>query len=201
MAWRYTAGGRGRGAVTVYERSGGDQIYASWYECGERQRRALSHLTGGIAVTDRNLAVEIAEMMAATHQRGGDKALAEVVRRVASNRGRERAVQDVMAAPLDELLRVRLPAEPLVGVYLLLHRGEVQYIGMSTDVMARVGQHRRRHPGSFDEVAFVAVSEEHMERVEAFLIARFNPPHNSRDECVYPQDRRLLNELTREVAP
>lgn len=66
------------------------------------------------------------------------------------------------------------------GVYLLLDRDEVVYVGMSCDILPRIGDHRRQGRKRFTHYAFVYVDAYNdAVRKEAELIARFNPKYNN----------------------
>ncbi|HYD66143.1 GIY-YIG nuclease family protein [Azospirillum sp.] len=67
---------------------------------------------------------------------------------------------------------------PLVGVYLLLLKGKVVYIGSSKNMPRRVRQHRN---GSrpFDNAYYIAASESEMRSLEASLIKAMLPTQNT----------------------
>lgn len=84
------------------------------------------------------------------------------------------------------------------GVYLLLYRGKVVYVGKSTNLFARIGQHYnnmlrvrkglRPHYGPgvtsnkvtvrFDQVKFKPCAKEDLDKEEIRLIQEFLPSHN-----------------------
>jgi hypothetical protein len=62
------------------------------------------------------------------------------------------------------------------GVYILLSRGEVVYVGQSINVLARIGQHAGRF--RFDRALFIALRRKDSRlTTEAALIRRFDPRH------------------------
>lgn len=70
------------------------------------------------------------------------------------------------------------PTPPLVGVYLLLLKGRVVYIGSSKNMPMRVRQHRN---GSrpFDNAYYIATTESEMRSLEASLIKAMLPVQNT----------------------
>lgn len=80
------------------------------------------------------------------------------------------------AEPAKDAAQVGGP--PLVGVYLLILKGKVVYIGSSKNMPRRVGQHRN---GSrpFDEAYYIATSEHERLRLEAVLIKAMMPQQNT----------------------
>jgi hypothetical protein len=69
-------------------------------------------------------------------------------------------------------------APPLVGVYLLLLKGKVIYIGSSRNMPRRVRQHRN---GSrpFDNAYYIVTTESEMRSLEASLIKAMLPAQNT----------------------
>jgi len=80
------------------------------------------------------------------------------------------------------------------GIYALVSRGEVVYVGQSRGMLVRLYQHRnnarrhfRREPGwskvkgiAFDAVWVMPVPIGRLDEVEREMIARFRPRHNDR---------------------
>ena len=66
---------------------------------------------------------------------------------------------------------------PSVGVYLLLLKGKIVYVGSSRQMPKRVPKHRAngRH---FDQVFYISTEESERLRLEATLISAINPPQN-----------------------
>lgn len=195
MAWSYKAGpDRGPLGVKVYEREPGGSIHVSYYEDGERVRRCASSIVG-TTFTDREVAVVLAERLAAKLAAGDKRETARLIHTASRRKAEYLSIADLTDAPLEDMIATRFPADAISCVYFLLLDGEVRYIGKSVDLGFRLYYHRRNRNIDFDEVAVWPVPEEHLERVEAFLIARFNPPANSRPEQVYPQDVERLRAL------
>lgn len=71
-------------------------------------------------------------------------------------------------------------APPLVGVYMLLLRGKVVYIGSSKQMPKRIAAHRS---GSrpFDDVFYISTTESERLRLEAILIKAINPSQNTKN--------------------
>lgn len=81
------------------------------------------------------------------------------------------------------------------GIYFLLLKGEVQYIGKSTNVAARLSAHRSnliRHrrglppkmtdvvgPVNFDEVRVLFADRDRLDALEIQWVQQFNPPCNT----------------------
>jgi hypothetical protein len=68
-------------------------------------------------------------------------------------------------------------AVPLIGVYLLLLRGEVVYIGESMNMPERVAAHRN-HGRPFDQVFYIATAANQRVALERILIKAIDPPQN-----------------------
>lgn len=64
------------------------------------------------------------------------------------------------------------------GVYVLLWRGVVQYVGESSNVLARVGMHCRSF--DFDRILYIPEGNKRERRaIEAAIARRFAPPMSS----------------------
>lgn len=69
---------------------------------------------------------------------------------------------------------------PIRGIYFLLMRGEVVYIGQTHHLAQRIIGHRDRGAFHFDEVRYLQMDSGNMNRVEREMIARFRPAFNSK---------------------
>ena len=82
----------------------------------------------------------------------------------------------------DFLARTRdFSAEPiprLIGVYLLMKRGRVVYVGQSANLVQRIYAHRRR--GGFDEVRWISLDESDLLAYEGAIARALNPPRSKR---------------------
>jgi hypothetical protein len=67
--------------------------------------------------------------------------------------------------------------QPLIGVYLLMLRGALVYIGSSLRMPSRVAEHRT-NGRPFDQAFYIATKANERERLEATLIRAMNPPQN-----------------------
>jgi predicted GIY-YIG superfamily endonuclease len=97
---------------------------------------------------------------------------------------------DAIAAALGggELVGVELPRRPpeVCGVYFLTRRGECVYVGSSTDVLGRIGQHVREsegfsfraEPKSFDGASYHPCPESELAAREERLIRELKPEYN-----------------------
>lgn len=81
-------------------------------------------------------------------------------------------------------LPAQLPAEPGHTVYLARDvHGEVLYVGVTSNLYRRLGQHSQRAPWWSLAHSFSlhgAKSRQAADRIEAQLIATLQPPHNVR---------------------
>jgi hypothetical protein len=62
------------------------------------------------------------------------------------------------------------------GVYFLCREGALLYVGQSTDVINRFGQHRRHF--EFDTALFIPCAHDDLDRVESEFIRKLRPPMN-----------------------
>jgi hypothetical protein len=66
---------------------------------------------------------------------------------------------------------------PSIGVYLLMLKGKIVYVGTSRRMPKRVATHRQ-NGRPFDEVFYIASDETQRLKLEAALIKAINPPQN-----------------------
>jgi len=66
----------------------------------------------------------------------------------------------------------------LSGVYCLLKRSKVMYVGQSRNLLARIGTHVKTYRKQFDSILFSSVPLKNLDRVEGFLIRALRPPLN-----------------------
>ena len=67
--------------------------------------------------------------------------------------------------------------QPLIGVYLLLLRGRVSYVGSSLNMPKRVAEHRV-NCRPFDQVFYIATKANQREALERVLIKAIDPHQN-----------------------
>jgi predicted GIY-YIG superfamily endonuclease len=67
--------------------------------------------------------------------------------------------------------------QPLIGVYLLLLKGKVVYVGSSLNMPNRVARHRT-NGRPFDQVFYIATTANQREALETTLIRAISPPQN-----------------------
>ena len=89
---------------------------------------------------------------------------------------------EIQFPPLDEL------QQP--GVYFLLSRGEIVYVGQSVDMRRRIGQHFSDYSKRFDAVRFFPCKPEQLIAWEKRCIRAFRPPLNN---CTYSAFLRNTN--------
>ena len=65
--------------------------------------------------------------------------------------------------------------QPLIGVYLLLLKGRVVYVGSSLNMPNRVAEHRS-NSRPFDQVFYIATAANQREILERILIRAIDPP-------------------------
>jgi hypothetical protein len=85
-----------------------------------------------------------------------------------------------------------LPGARKTGVYFLVKDGELKYIGQSTDIEARIYNHRWRE---FDSWHSIACEPGELKTLERAYIDKFLPPWNRDSETVAKRgDNRLRAE-------
>jgi hypothetical protein len=73
--------------------------------------------------------------------------------------------------------RAENPNVPLIGVYLLLRKGRITYIGSSINMPVRVANHRA-NGRQFDQAFYIATTADQREALEQVLIKTVNPTEN-----------------------
>ena len=73
----------------------------------------------------------------------------------------------------------RSGAQPLIGVYLLMLKGRVAYVGSSLNMPRRVNEHRL-NGRQFDKAFYIATHAREREALERVLILAISPPGNRR---------------------
>lgn len=79
----------------------------------------------------------------------------------------------------DDVLRGALPAPKSCGIYFLIRKGEIVYVGKTTDVFQRLSKHRRDGK-LFDAYNFMPCREGQLDELESRYIAAFLPLGNCR---------------------
>lgn len=85
-----------------------------------------------------------------------------------------------------------------IGVYHLLRRGKLIYIGQTVNIWARIGAHQRRF--RFDRVEFFPCEKGKLLRLEAEHIRRHLPPQNGAGlppDCALMKKRRRSRAMKR----
>lgn len=83
--------------------------------------------------------------------------------------------------------REAIPVSPepqKVGVYFLLWKGEVVYVGQSVNVDARVSLHRDEKRKRFDSAVFIPFREQELDYYESAFMNAIRPKYNK----TYPHD-------------
>jgi hypothetical protein len=78
----------------------------------------------------------------------------------------------------DDLCAHAIPYEGSCGVYFLMHRGEVVYVGQSIDILGRISKHRREGK-VFDAFNFIPCERSRALALEAQYITALLPALNS----------------------
>ena len=189
--WSYSTGKRGENKVRVYERYKGSRLYIEWYADGQRWQRSLKIFTGR-PVTHKGDAIAIAHQLAEQITEDGIASITDMMLDPHVRDGMNRAVQDRLTLPEDELFAHELPADPMCGIYFLLDSDDrVLYVGQSRDILARLTAHRRAREIAFARCVYQPFEQEELERAEGFYIHRFKPPHNVKIPFVRVDDEKL----------
>lgn len=77
----------------------------------------------------------------------------------------------------DEITAGAIPWERCVGVYFLLCRGEVVYVGQSVNIYSRIAQHTYKE---FDSFAYIRCRECNLDKLESLYIHVLQPRLNGR---------------------
>ena len=75
--------------------------------------------------------------------------------------------------------------QPLIGVYSLLLKGRVVYVGSSLNMPNRVATHQS-YSRPFDQVFYIATTANQREMLERTLINAIDPPQNTQYRCREP---------------
>ncbi len=62
--------------------------------------------------------------------------------------------------------------DPIIGIYFLIHNGEIIYVGQSKDIHNRITQHRDK---SFDDVFFIRYIKDELTIKEEFFVQSLTP--------------------------
>lgn len=76
------------------------------------------------------------------------------------------------------------------GVYFLLHRDEVVYVGQSGSILRRVGEHLSDRQKRFDSVAFISCEPLNRLWLEDLYIKHFQPRYNRPDKAMLKRERK-----------
>lgn len=89
----------------------------------------------------------------------------------------ERIAKEVAAGiEHKEAIENSVQAPTYNGIYFLIERGYVIYIGKSSNILVRLGQHAQRI--KFDAYACFSIEKEFTGQVERWLIDKFKPELN-----------------------
>lgn len=80
--------------------------------------------------------------------------------------------------PESEILATAVPAATMCGVYFLILRAEVVYVGQSIDVFGRLSRHLKTGRIPFDCFNIMPCAVEDLDDLEAQYIAAIVPRHN-----------------------
>ncbi|MDH5541916.1 MAG: hypothetical protein OEY64_03015 [Nitrospinota bacterium] len=83
---------------------------------------------------------------------------------------------------VETILKNKILNSPVIsGVYFLLDKDEIVYIGMSINILYRISGHSREQTKLFDSFSYIPVSPEYLGAAETYLIKRFQPKYNVTD--------------------
>ena len=78
----------------------------------------------------------------------------------------------------EQILANAVPFEYRCGVYILICRGEIVYVGQSRNVFHRIGLHGANEEKVFDSYSIIECEPQDLNDLEAELIVRFAPMYN-----------------------
>lgn len=82
-----------------------------------------------------------------------------------------------------------VPIHRIRGIYLLWKNGTVVYVGQSTNIFNRVGDHVADPRMDFDSYSYVPVENGNLNELEADMIVKLNPSLNT----ILPSNRKYIN--------
>jgi hypothetical protein len=86
-----------------------------------------------------------------------------------------------------QILEAAVQADSLIGIYFLIHRDEIVYVGQSkTDVLSRISRHKREGK-VFDQYTFMQCKPEKIDELEALYIDAFFPRNNTSARVFVPK--------------
>ena len=77
-----------------------------------------------------------------------------------------------------ELIRNKIPMLPTIGVYFLIEKDEIVYVGQSVNVFARVSHHYQDGEKVFDSFCYISCEKEELNILESLYILIFQPRCN-----------------------
>jgi len=96
----------------------------------------------------------------------------------------------------DEILKLAIPWEQVVGVYFLVKDEEVIYVGQSVNIYSRLSEHRHKQ---FDKYAFVPCDVDLLDKLESLYIhvlkPKLNGNLNAQEKSAPIRFNELLNML------
>jgi hypothetical protein len=78
---------------------------------------------------------------------------------------------------LGQILSAKQPLKSFCGVYFLIHKRKIVYVGQSVNVYARVATHANTLK-EFDSWSFIESEPDQLNDLESLYIRKFNPPLN-----------------------
>jgi RAMA domain-containing protein len=86
------------------------------------------------------------------------------------------------------------------GVYALYRRDKLYYVGLASNLMARLRKHLQdRHGGSWDTFSvYLTIRDEHMKELESLMLRVMDPPGN-RQKGKFLDGANLFGELNAEM--
>jgi RAMA domain-containing protein len=86
------------------------------------------------------------------------------------------------------------------GVYALYRRDQLYYVGLASNLMARLRNHLKdRHGGSWDTFSvYLTIRDEHMKELESLMLRVMDPPGN-RQKGKFRSGSSLFDELNKQM--
>lgn len=66
----------------------------------------------------------------------------------------------------------------LCGIYFLLNRGEIVYVGQTTNILRRLIRHNQERTKVYDAVSFLACRPDELDDLELVYVEALVPRHN-----------------------
>ncbi len=109
-----------------------------------------------------------------------------------------RVIQDLTINDLIKDMKIKtFIVKPIIGIYFLILKGRVIYVGQSIDIYNRINSHKKDK--DFDNVMYIKCNEEELTTTEDYYIIALNPPLNKTHmlQIHYNEYRKEIREYNR----